>query len=123
MKDQVEKREQLKQKKEMWSCPLCCTYHEPEKAQIYAADETKHCSACGWAGIIEEMPFKPTAVNLQYALTGVDRSEMIRNSHARRGVENFPDGASRGQDIFDYLYKDNLHQVRRLINVPPCFPY
>jgi hypothetical protein len=114
-KEKAELKEQQKPKREVWSCPLCCTYHEPAKGlgQAFpAAEEVRSCGSCGWTGAAQDLPFKPVGIDLQYELTGQNRSEMIWNSYKRRGVENFPAEKSNNLDVHEYLYRDNLHQVR-----------
>lgn len=120
IREKVEKIEKMKKDtptKEMWSCPLCCTYHEPLKMQTYSKmPETKRCDSCGWEGIVKDLPFKPVAVDLQYELTGIDRKDLVFKSYLRRGVENFPVDKANDMDIFEYLYRDNLHQVWNVVH-------
>ena len=111
MRDKVQTKTSQQPVQEMWSCPLCCTYHEPIKKQIYSLVNEKRCSACGWEGGAEETPFKPVAIDLQYQISGVDRTKMILNSYKRRGVDKCATGSSSDFDIHEYLYRDNLHQV------------
>lgn len=111
LKGKIETNTSQKPRQDMWSCPLCCTYHEPVKKQIYSLVDEKHCTACGWKGVTAETPFKPVAIDLQYEISGVDRTKMILNSHKRRGVK-CPNGETTDFDIHEYLYRDNLHQVR-----------
>lgn len=117
-----EQKEAGKPKQEMWSCPICCTYHEPPKSHMYKADKTKVCTACGWSGVVDDLPFKPVAIDLQYQLAGTDRHEMIWNSYKRRGIENFPVKKSEDFNIFEYLHRDSLHQVRScfLLHISLC---